>query len=264
MNMNKILTICAIAATSAALASCSASRSTATLSDLNGEWAIAKIDGKAVTSPAEQETAYIGLNTTTGQLYGNASCNMLMGQFNTKAAPGVIEFTNMGSTRMMCPEMGLEQSIMSALQQVAGYTVNKKSGDIELRNASGKMLIELKKRDPAITAANLQGDWTVKEINDKPTESMPGAPFTMTFDANGKQFNCTTDCNGLFGNFVIMGNGLTFGDVASTRMACPDMKVEAELSQTLPKVASIGQLAGGGIGMYDANNNLLLVIEKNK
>ena len=232
--MNKILTICAIAASAATLASCSASRSTATLSDLNGEWAIAKIDGKAVTTPAEQETAYIGLNTATGQLYGNASCNTLMGQFNTKAAPGVIEFTNMGGTRM------LEQSIMSALQQVAGYTVNKKSGDIELRNASGKTLIELKKRDPAITAANLHGDWTVKEINGKPTDTM------------------------LFGNFVIMGNGLTFGDVASTRMACPDMKAEAELSQTLPKVASIGQLAGGGIGMYDADNNLLLIIEKKK
>ncbi|MCM1517772.1 MAG: META domain-containing protein [Pseudoflavonifractor sp.] len=260
--MNKILTICAIAASVALVASCSSSRRAAAIADLNGEWAIAAIDGKPVTSPARRETAFLGFNTTTGQLYGNASCNMLTGSFDTKAAPGVIEFTNMGSTRMMCPDMSLEQSVMSALQQVASYAIDRKSGDIELRGDSGKTLILLKKRDPAILASNLHGEWTVSKLNDQPTDSMPGAPYVLTFDTGDNSFSCTTDCNGLAGSFVVAGNGLTFGDVLSTRMACPDMQVEAAISRLLPRVTSFGRLADGSLGLYDQDNNLILTLRR--
>lgn len=260
--MNKLLTICVIAASAAIAASCSSSRHATTIADLNGEWAIARIDGKPVTSPAEQETAFIGFNTTTGQLYGNASCNMLTGSFDTKAAPGVIEFTNMGSTRMMCPDMSLEQSVMSALQQVASYAIDRKTGDIELRNDSGKTLILLQKRNPAIMASNLHGEWTVSKFNDQPTDSMPGAPYVMTFDSDDNSFSCTTDCNGLSGTFIMAGNGLTFGDVLSTRMACPDSQAETTISRLLPRVTSFDQLADGSLGLYDQDNNLILTLRR--
>lgn len=258
--MNKFTTICASAALIGALASCSTTKTVANISDLNGEWAIAAIDGKPVTSPADQETAYLGFNTATGELYGNASCNALMGSFDKDSAPGTIELTNIGSTRMMCPDMSLEDALITALQRVKGYEVTK-DGDIDLTDSKGKEVVLLLRRDPAITAADLQGEWNVREINGEKTDSMPGAPFVFTFD--GDSFSCSTDCNGLMGSYTTSGGkGMAFGNVASTRMACPDPKVEQAITGILPKVASYGKLAGGGIGLYDEHNNMLLLLEQ--
>lgn len=257
--MNKIFSLCIGAAAISALASCSTTKTATNISELNGEWAIAAIDGKPVTSPADQETAYLGFNTATGEIYGNASCNAIMGSFDTNAAPGTIDLSNLGSTRMMCPDMSLEDALFQALPRVKGYELNK-NGEIGLTDADGKDVVLLRRRDPSITAADLHGEWNVKEINGEKTDSLPGAPFVFTFD--GDSFSCSTDCNGLMGSYTVSGKAMNFGNVASTRMACPDPKVEQAITTILPKVASVGKLAGGGIGLYDAENNMLLLLEQ--
>jgi len=55
--MNKLMTLFLGAASIAALASCSSTKNTATISDLSGEWSIAAIDGKTVESPENQKNA---------------------------------------------------------------------------------------------------------------------------------------------------------------------------------------------------------------
>ena len=50
--------------------------------------------------------------------------------------------------------------------------------------------------------------------------------------------------------------------LASTMMACPDMETEGKIMNALNEVKSFGKLAGGGIGLYDANNTLVLVLTK--
>lgn len=148
--MNKFATLCAGLATVAALASCSNSK-TATIADLNGEWNVTAIDGKTVTVPENQETPFLGFDTATGQLYGNASCNSLMGNFQTDAAPGVIDLSNCGATRMMCPDMSVEDALLGALSKVKGYTVSK-SGDVDLTDADGKVVIALAHRESDASA----------------------------------------------------------------------------------------------------------------
>ena len=64
------------------------------------------------------------------------------------------------------------------------------------------------------------------------------------------------------GHYDLDGQTFTFGPAASTRMACPDNAVERALQELLPRVASFGQLASGGIGFYDKDDNLLLLLEK--
>ena len=258
--MNKIMTFLLGAASVAALASCSSTKNAANISALNGEWSIEAINGKAVTSPAGQEDAFIGFNTVTGSIYGNASCNSLMGSFNINSAPGTIDLSRMGSTRMMCPDMTFEDALLKALSQVKGFKIVK-GGDISLTNAVGKEVVLLKHREPSADANLLKGEWKVTEINGESTDALPDAPFLFTFD--GDSFSCTTDCNNLMGKFTVSAPyGVTFGNVASTRMACPDPKVEQAIITVLPKVASYGKLAGGGIGLYDADNNMVLLLEQ--
>ena len=42
----------------------------------------------------------------------------------------------------------------------------------------------------------------------------------------------------------------------------PDMEVEDRVMKALNEVKSFGKLAGGGIGLYDADNTLVMVLVK--
>ena len=272
--MNKFSNIGAAAAVAAAaamipaLSSCSSSKNVApapALSSLNGDWSVVAIDGEPISSPEAKETTYIGFNTTTGELYGNASCNMLTGRFSTTSAPGTLDLGKVGSTMMMCPDMTVENALLGALNTVKGYKAEDGGKQIALTNADGKTMVLLQRRDPAIKAALLRGDWNIREINGAPTDSLPGAPYVFTFGGNpddANSYSATTDCNNLMGHYDLDGQTFTFGPAASTRMACPDNAVERALQELLPRVASFGQLASGGIGFYDKDDNLLLLLEK--
>ncbi|MBD5224614.1 MAG: META domain-containing protein [Bacteroidales bacterium] len=143
--MKKLATLCAGIVAIASLASCSGSKTVATIADLNGEWNVTSIDGKAVTVPENQESPFLGFDTSTGQLYGNASCNSLMGSFQTDAAPGVLDLSQTGATRMMCPDMSVEDALLGALSRVKGYDVTK-SGEVELTDTQGHTVITLTHR----------------------------------------------------------------------------------------------------------------------
>ena len=56
-----------------------------------------------------------------GRVYGNSGCNRLMGVLDVAAKPGEIDLGQLGSTRMMCPDMTLERNVLSALSQVKKY-----------------------------------------------------------------------------------------------------------------------------------------------
>ena len=45
-------------------------------------------------------------------------------------------------------------------------------------------------------------------------------------------------------------------------LACPDMEVEGRVLKALNSVQSFGKLAGGGMGFYDTDNNLVMVLVK--
>ena len=45
-------------------------------------------------------------------------------------------------------------------------------------------------------------------------------------------------------------------------MACPNMEVESRVLKALDDVQSFGQLEGRGIGLYDADNVLVMVLIK--
>ena len=73
---------------------------------------------------------------------GNSGCNRMLGTFDVNAKPGSLELAAMASTRMMCPDMTTEKSVLSALAQVKGY---KKAGKekMYLCNASNRPVVVL-------------------------------------------------------------------------------------------------------------------------
>ena len=112
-------------------------------------------------------------------------------------------------------------------------------------------------------AVDLSGEWNIVEVNGQQL-SGDSDPF-IGFDMEGKRIYGNAGCNLINGGFETStsnAKSISFPGVASTMMACPDMETEGKILKALNEVKSFDVLAGGGIGLYDANNALVIVLEK--
>lgn len=260
---NVWVTFC-IVSIALAMFSCRSSKEVASLYSLNGEWNIVEINGTKVTPSQEQGIPFIGFNTTTGKVYGNSGCNRLMGSFDVNAKAGLLDLGQLGSTRMMCADMTLEQNVLNALALVKGY---KKLGkaSMALCNSSNRPLIVLEKKAARVKLADLKGEWLITDVNGESVPTgMEKQPF-IAFDVKEKQIHGNAGCNLINGGFktdTANPLSISFPAFAATMMACPDMETESKIMKALNEVKSFDLLSGGGIGLYDATGALVLVLTK--
>lgn len=262
--MKKVFVSLCMAGVLVALSSCRSSKDAATLSSINGEWNIIEINGSAVVPAPNQEFPFIGFDTSTGKVFGNSGCNRMMGSFDVNAKPGTIDLGAMASTRMACPDMTLENNVLSALAQVKKY---KKLGkeNIALCGSSNRPVIVLQKKASAVKLSDLSGKWMISEVGGQnvPT-GMEKQPF-IEFNISEKRLHGNAGCNIINGGFVTDADNaaaISFPQLVSTMMACPDMEVEGRVLKALNEVKSFGKLATGGIGLYDANGTVVMVLVK--
>ena len=102
--------------------------------------------------------------------------------------------------------------------------------------------------------ASLTGtNWRVLAINGTRT---PASNFYMNFmpDQLGAKFGC----NSLSATYTQSGNGVRFGPVAATRMACPDMTFEQQGSQILAQPVTVSGF-GNRVTLSNARGSIDLV-----
>lgn len=262
--MNKLLVSICMAGAALAMSSCRSVEKAIPLSSINGEWNITEVNGSKVTPGESRTLPFITFDTATGRVSGNSGCNRMMGSFDVNSKPGSLELGAMASTRMMCPDMTTENNVLSALAQVKGY---KKAGKdkLYLCNASNRPIVVLEKKEANVKLSVLNGEWKVKEVNGEAIPSgMEKQPF-IAFDVKEKTIHGNAGCNLINGGFETNADNaksISFPRVASTMMACPDMEIEGKILKAMNEVKSFDVLAGGGIGLYDANNALVIVLEK--
>lgn len=133
-----------IIAAAIALCSCSATKTTDTAVDLNGEWDIVTVDGNAVDTTKTEFRPTLGFDTAKNNVFGCAGCNSINGKAKVDATKQTISFSEIGTTLMLCANMEYEQQILKALESVKGYKAGK--GCVELTNGSGKAVLQLKKQ----------------------------------------------------------------------------------------------------------------------
>lgn len=140
--MKKIMVfVCALMA----MASCGTGQKAVSLSDLNGEWSVVKIKGSNVAAANGQDAPFIGIDADKKRVYGSTSCNRITGMLDVDPAKGTIDLGKMGSTRMMCPDMALEDRLLGAFGEVKSFRLQKGS-TLMLTDAAGKAVIELQKK----------------------------------------------------------------------------------------------------------------------
>lgn len=262
--MKKVMFSLCMAGALMAFSSCRSSKNVMPQASLAGEWNIVELNGTAVVPAPGQEFPFIGFNADNGNVYGSTSCNRIMGTVNLAGKPGEIDLSTLGATRMACPDMTLEQNILSALKQVNRYQrIDEKN--VALCVSKRPVVILQRKEEASVSLNDLSGKWMVREVyGSAVADTLENQPF-MEFDVAAKKMHGNAGCNVINGDIQADENNATaiaFPQVISTMMACPDMKVEANILKALNEVKSFGRLQNGGIGFYSKDNALLLVLEK--
>ena len=228
--------------------------------DISGEWNVVSVEGKEVTG-----NPYIGFDMENGRLYGNAGCNRIMGGVEIDSVnPGHIGLTNIGTTRMMCPDMETEQKVLEALNEVAGYKAS--ATGVELTDKDGKVLMSLEKREaPAVSINDINGEWTISKVDGVEIEVADKTPF-LSFNVADNAVHGNGGCNIINGSFSQEeGNAssLKFGQMISTMMAGPGMETEGKVLEAMNKVASFVVNEDGTLSLMDAGNNEVLLLVRN-
>ncbi|MCF2553385.1 META domain-containing protein [Bacteroides caecigallinarum] len=228
--------------------------------DISGEWNVVSVEGKEVTG-----NPYIGFDMENGRLYGNAGCNRIMGGVEIDSVnPGHIGLTNIGATRMMCPDMETEQKVLEALNEVAGYKAS--ATGVELTDKDGKVLMSLERREaPAVSINDINGEWTISKVDGVEIEVADKTPF-LSFNVADNAVHGNGGCNIINGSFSQEeGNAssLKFGQMISTMMAGPGMETEGKVLEAMNKVASFVVNEDGTLSLMDAGNNEVLLLVRN-
>ncbi len=238
------------------LASCGSSKQ-ASIAELNGEWEITSIEGNAVKA---ETTPYIGINASNGSVYGNAGCNQITGSINKNQKPGTIDFSQLGSTRMMCADMAAERTVMDMLNRAKGYKIDKST--LLLTDAGGRTIAQLQNRKGKLAHADLQGEWTIVSVDGMGSEEAEEKP-TIWFDTEEHLTHGNAGCNSFDGSYTTGGNQtIKFGNLALTMRLCGNMDFEDKLTKTIDDVASFGKLPNGNVGMFGAAGEMLIELAR--
>ena len=260
-----ILTLLMIPAFVGMLFSCSEVKTDA--KKLEGKWNVVEVKGEKVL---EEGLPQMDFNMAEKKLHGNTGCNL----FNTTITLDPEDVSSItiapGATTMMaCPNMDLETSVLQSMDQVRSVKAGKDENEMLL---VGVGLFAGCKSKKAVVASfsDLDGEWGVVEMNGK-TLNPEETHQVLVFDVARQGLSGNAGCNRLMEKIEYNDaykNIIKFPQVATTRMACPDMSGERELLEALNKVVRFeaqGEAAPvTEIALFGTNNDKLLVIKKQK
>lgn len=110
---------------------------------INGAWQVTRVYGKDMT---KYEDLQLVIDLPEGRIHGNVGCNTMNG--SVVANPDMqnsITFKDMATTRMMCPDIAIEQSLLDALGKVSTVVSADDNNTAILKDASGQEAVVLKK-----------------------------------------------------------------------------------------------------------------------
>ncbi len=115
------------------------------LAFLNGAWRVTSIEGNPITANAR-----LVIDTDELRLHGNGGCNVINGEITVNLdKPDAIEFKNIASSRMMCPDIAVEQTLLLALENVDTAAPGADASQALLKNVAGQTIITLTRLTPA-------------------------------------------------------------------------------------------------------------------
>lgn len=104
---------------------------------LNGRWKLVAMDIE--TSNLNKQTLLI--STEEARISGHAGCNQFFGSIR-EIGENSISFDRIGSTKMACPELQIENKYLGLLGETSLEWVIEKNGTLILKGQSGQLTLE--------------------------------------------------------------------------------------------------------------------------
>lgn len=240
------------------LASCTSSKKSVEPAVFQGDWNIVEMNGEDLSFG--EVLPYVSFNVAESRFSGNAGCNMLSGQFDLNTKDGKISFGSVAATRMYCPDMELETSLIDAIENVFGFEVSLTENTVDsilLKGEDGQKILKLMKR------SKLDGHWNIVALNDSAVVTSEKIPF-MDFRSNyGRVFGCF-GCNSYNSSIEIdeSAGKIKFGNGAMTMMMCPDIEIERNIGAAVSEVEKFNINEDGILILSDSEGNVLLKLER--
>lgn len=116
------------------------------LSFLNGAWQVTTIQG----TPVPASTAIkVVIDVDECKIHGNAGCNILNGTVVVNLDKGDgIEFKDLATTRMTCPDIATEQAFLLALEQVDTCVEGASADQAIMKDSDGRQILTLIRISP--------------------------------------------------------------------------------------------------------------------
>lgn len=120
------------------------------MSFLDGAWQVTEIQPIKIEYDAMPEPMQLVFDMNEGRLHGNTGCNVLNATVSTSDShPNSLTITNPLTTRMACPNAGLEQQLTNALSRVASAAPGRHS-TVYLLDEAGNKVITLHRVHPEL------------------------------------------------------------------------------------------------------------------
>jgi heat shock protein HslJ len=160
---------------------------------------------------------------TEDQISGSGGCNSFTGAYSTDG--DTIEIGPLASTQMACvPAVAaVESGYLARLGAATTYAIA--GGTLTLSDGSGRAVLEYTESEPAALTGTT---WAATGINNGTggvTSLVAGSTVTAEFADDGT-VSGNAGCNSFNGTYEVLGDTMTIGPLATTRMAC-----EPELSE---------------------------------
>ncbi|MCM1378279.1 MAG: META domain-containing protein [Clostridium sp.] len=223
---------------------------------VKGDWAIEEVNGKKTVG----ETApFIKFEDSRHRLYGNNGCNTINASYSYNPKDSTISFSNLISTMMTCAKSGItDYEINSALNSTAKYSW--KLGDnaywLYFYSEQGQPLMTLMHQNFQF----LNGTWLVVSIEDQPVD-VPD--MKLVIDVDEGKVHGNTGCNILNGSFhtdMDSPNSISFQELVTTRMACPEPNYEFQLLVALEAASKAKPIEADKVLFLDDRSQVVLTL----
>jgi heat shock protein HslJ len=230
-------------------------------SSLGGiSWQLVKFQGgdDKLLQPGAQAKYTINFDANGGMSV-QIDCNRGHGTWKSPG-PNQLNFGPLALTLAMCPRARLTDRLPKDWLNVRSYII--KDGHLFLSLVADGGIYEFEPINLKASASLENTHWQLVRLGNTPvmTDSQRQQPY-LTFDSKSLRVAGSGGCNRLTGSYKRSGDQLTFGQIASTRMACVQgMETENAFLQALQHV-STWKIAGNQLELSDTDGNLVARFE---
>lgn len=187
----------------------------------NTGWRVAAINGQPVDIERDNPGA-AHISFANGLLSGNVGCNSFGGVYLT--GDTWLATADLAATEMACAAPIMENERI-ALELLRGHAnlENGDGGQLVISDGHYQMTLYPSACERCDDAENpikpaLQNSWRLSSLNQEPIGAAETG-YDLTFDGN--RFTASAGCNRISGSYSADEDTIRFGQVISTRKACP-------------------------------------------